>query len=264
MRPQAMQAASDLLWDYWLSGRQLTQGLPDDIRPQTRQQGYAIQALLERRTRAPLFGWKIAATSQAGQRHIGVDGPMAGRILAERVFAADTEVPFGANFMRVAEAEFAFRMKRGLAVRDARYSIDEVCDAVEALYPAIEIPDSRYQNFAAAGAPQLIADSACAHYFVLGPPTSTDWRCMNLGEHKVVGSVKGRLEHTGSGASVLGDPRIALTWLANELVQVGSPLQAGQVVTTGTCTVPLPVAPGDEVVNDMGILGRVSFRFGSL
>ena len=29
-----------------------------------------------------LFGWKIAATSEAGQKHINVDGPMAGRILA--------------------------------------------------------------------------------------------------------------------------------------------------------------------------------------
>ena len=45
---------------------------------------HAIQACLERRSAFPLFGWKIAATSLDGQRHIGVDGPLAGRLLAER------------------------------------------------------------------------------------------------------------------------------------------------------------------------------------
>jgi len=69
------------------------------------------------------------------------------------------------------------------------------------------------------------------------------------------------LQRAGSGAAVLGDPRAALTWLANELSAQGTSLAAGQVVTTGTCTIPLPIAPGDEIVSDMGLLGRVSMRF---
>ena len=48
-------------------------------RPQSRKEGYAIQAELEKSGK--LFGWKIAATSEAGQKHINVAGPMAGRIL---------------------------------------------------------------------------------------------------------------------------------------------------------------------------------------
>jgi 2-keto-4-pentenoate hydratase len=256
------QRASDLLWSCWKSGQRLTGGLPKDIRPETREEGYAIQALLEHRSRMPIFGWKIAATSQAGQLHIGVDRPMSGRILTEQVFESGTEVPFGSNSMRVAEPEFAFRMARGLEVRDRPYSVEEVLQAVGSLHPAIEIPDSRYEDFATVGAAQLIADNACAHYFVLGPAAPNHWRSLDLVSHKVTMRVLGKHQHVGSGAAVLGDPRIALTWLANELSVIATPIKAGQVVTTGTCTAPMPVSPGDIVIADMGVLGEASVRFG--
>ena len=89
------------------------------MRPTTRSEGYAIQALVEGRSPAPLFGWKIAATSVAGQKHINVDGPLAGRLLREKAFASEAELPLGANHMRVAEPEFAFRMAQDLPPRES-------------------------------------------------------------------------------------------------------------------------------------------------
>ena len=40
---------------------------------------------------------------------------------------------------------------------------------------------------------------------------------------------------------------------------LGVLLLAGQVVTTGTCVVPLPVIEGDEVSADFGVLGGLRF-----
>ena len=117
------------------------------MRPATRADGYAVQATLEARSAAPLYGWKIAATSKAGQAHIAVDGPLAGRLLRERVVENGGTLPFGANHMRVAEAEFAFRMERDLAPRATAYTVAEVLAAVDSLHPAIEIPDSRFNDF---------------------------------------------------------------------------------------------------------------------
>ena len=256
----ATRAASELLVRHWTGGTVLD-ALPPPLRPATRAEGYAIQAELERLSQRPLWGWKIAATSLAGQRHIGVDGPLAGRLLEEMVRPDGATLPFGANRMRVAEAEFAFRMGRALPPRQADYEVEEVLDAVAALHVAIEVPDSRFTDFVTAGAAQLIADNACAHRFVLGPEAPATWRGMDLAAHRVVGRVAGRLEREGRGANVLGDPRIALAWLANEVSRHGVTLDAGQVVTTGTCVVPLEVAPGDEVVADFGTLGRVGLRF---
>ena len=255
------RAASDLLFRHWRDGTVLT-ALPDDLRPASRADGYAIQAHLEARSASPLYGWKIAATSTDGQRHIGVDGPMAGRILAECAHDDGAVVPFGANRMAVAEAEFAFRMARDLPPRPATYDTDEVLAAVASLHPAIELPDSRFHDFATAGGPQLIADNACAHEFVLGPAAPDDWRSRDLADHAVVGTVAGKLERDGIGANVLGDPRAALAWLVNELSGLGLTLTAGQVVTTGTCLTPMSIAAGDTVAADFGPLGNVTARLG--
>ena len=261
MDSHSTQAASDLLYEHWMQGTLIAE-LPPEIRPASRAEGYAIQARLEARSGSLLYGWKIAATSTAGQAHINVDAPIAGRLLADRVIPNMGTVPPGPNHMRVAEAEFAFRMGRDLAPRATAYTVDDVLQAVATLHPAIEIPDSRYQDFTRVGAAQLIADNACTHCFVAGEPAGMDWRSIDLATHRVVARVDGRPDMEGSGANVLGDPRIALTWLVNELSQLGITLGKGQIVTTGACIPPFAIGPGDRVTADFGCLGSASVRFG--
>jgi len=251
--------ASKTLHDHWRAGTKFD-GLATAQRPRDRAEGYAIQAAIEKYSHLPLFGWKIAATSEAGQKHINVDGPMAGRILAETVIADGGTADMAGNEMRVAEPEFAFRMLKDLPARSTPYTLQQVLDAVDKLHPAIEIPDSRFADFVSAGAAQIIADNACAHLFVLGPPTTADWRSRDLVEEKPVITLRGQ-QFTGHGKNVLGDPRVALTWLANELRQLGMTLKAGRVVTTGTCHPPLPIQSGDRVECDFGALGKVSVGF---
>lgn len=263
MTDDQQQRAADTLWARW-QVRQALEPLPEAIRPSTRAEGYAIQARLEARSASPLFGWKIAATSKAGQAHIAVDGPLAGRLLRERVHESGDEVSAGRHpEMQVAEAEFAFAMSRSLAPRQVPYTVPDVLAAVGSLHPAIELPDSRFERFTTVGAPQLIADNACAHHFILGPAAPEEWRSLDLAAHRVTGSVSGRLRREGQGANVLGDPRVALTWLVNELSTHGLTLAAGQVVTTGTCLVPLAVMPGDHVIADFHALGTVEARIGA-
>ena len=254
------KAASDLLIQHWREGTTLA-ALPAPLRPADRAEGYLIQAQLERLSTKPLFGWKIAATSLAGQQHIAVDGPLAGRLLSEMVFPDGATIHLGANRMRVAEAEFAFRMNRDLTPRTDPYGIDEVLDAVAALHLAIEVPDSRFEDFTVSGAAQLVADNACGHQFVLGSEAPANWRSLDLASHRVIGQVGTRLSREGLGANVLGDPRFALVWLVNELSRHDLTLAANQIVTTGTCLAPLEIGEGDEVSMDFGVLGRVSMGF---
>lgn len=252
--------AAERIWECWRTGT-VIEALPNELRPADRAEGYAIQAHYEALSGRPIFGWKIAATSVAGQQHIGVDGPIAGRLLAARVFEDGATLAFGHNRMAVAEPEFAFRIGTDLLPRDTEYGVDDVLAAVSALHSAVEVPDSRFEPFEQAGAGQLIADNACAHEFVIGPAMPEIWREMDLSRHTVDFTVEGQDTVEGIGANVLGDPRIALTWIANELSRYGPGLQAGQVVTTGTCATPLPVGPGDRVTADYGALGSVSLRF---
>ncbi len=252
-------AASRTLQNHWRAGTKLG-NLAAAERPTSRRDGYAIQAELEHLSSEKLFGWKIAATSEAGQKHINVAGPMAGRILKETLIADGGTAPMAGNEMRVAEPEFAFRMRIDLPPRPSAYSVADVLDAVDTLHPAIEIPDSRFAEFAKAGEAQIIADNACAHLFVLGKATTADWRALDLVEERPVITLRGQ-RFVGHGKNVLGDPRIALAWLANELRELGIPLRAGQVVTTGTCHPPLPIQSGDRMGADFGALGKVSVGF---
>ena len=263
-QPPELQAASQL-WRHWQEGSTLDQ-LPEHCRPLSRAAGYAIQARLPEASGREVLGWKIAATSAAGQAHINVSGPLAGRIFSGQVLAAGAEVPAKGNRMRVAETEMAFMMGQNLPARDTPYTEQEVMAAVRGLHPSIEIPNSRFAEFTQAGEAQLLADNACAHQFMLGQAAADGWRTLDLSSHPVHAQVTrrdgSRWTRQGSGAAVLGDPRTALTWLVNELSAIGVGLKAGQFVTTGTCMVPLEISEGDSVLADFGPLGTIGMRFG--
>jgi 2-keto-4-pentenoate hydratase len=253
-------AASDLLYQMWTRGDRMDQ-MPAELRPISRADGYRIQSRLEVRSASGLFGWKIAATSKAGQAHIGVDGPLAGRILAERVIADGGGCSLNGNFMRLAELEFAFRMAADLPPMNRPYTVDEVMESVATLHPAIEMPDTRLRHFEVAGAAQLIADNACAHNFLLGNASTIAWHDVDLAGFEVWGRLDDEPARPGVGSNVLGDPRIALTWLVNELSQLHTTLRAGEVVTTGTCLKPIPVRTGNRLLADFGVLGSASVVF---
>ena len=78
------QEAARMIWGNWQNNTKLD-ALPTAYRPQNRQEGYAVQAMLPMVASRTVWGWKIAATSAVGQAHINVSGPMAGRILSGQV-----------------------------------------------------------------------------------------------------------------------------------------------------------------------------------
>ncbi|WP_016835813.1 2-keto-4-pentenoate hydratase [Herbaspirillum lusitanum] len=260
MNPVQAEKAADALISAARAGKRLD-GLPAECRPESLADGYAVQAIVARKSGRRIAGWKIAATSVAGQRHIGVDGPIAARLLSEHVVGSGLGYAMGNNAMRCAEAEFAFRMAQDLAPRKTPYTVDEVMAAVGHLHPAVEIPDSRYADFAKVGAAQLIADAACGLWLATGPAAADDWRKLDLVSHEVVAYRNGAEAGRGTGRNVLGDPRVALAWLANELNAQGEQLRSGDLVTTGACVPPMDVNAGDAMHVDFGVLGVVDVHF---
>ncbi|GAA2545224.1 2-keto-4-pentenoate hydratase [Pseudonocardia hydrocarbonoxydans] len=239
---------AELLWAAWRRGERMT-ALPEP--PADEAAGMAVQNAL-RPLVGESYGWKIAATSAAGQAHVRVSGPLPGPLFTRFRFAPGDVLPSHDLHMRVAEAEFAFRL--GADVHPG----DDVLAAVDALHLAVELPDSRFVDFAAVGPAQLLADAACASRFVLGPEVP-DWRGLDLSTAGTALWINGAEAARGTGAAVLGDPRTALAWLAAELPRFGHRLRAGDVVTTGTTTPPPTVGPGDAVRADFGELGSVGF-----
>lgn len=255
----AARAASQL-FSAWQQARWLPD-LPADCRPDSRAAGYAAQAHWREAVGQPVAGWKIAATSPAGQRHIGVSGPLAGPVFAHRVRPAGARISLAANRMRMAECEIVFRMGQTLAPRAEGWNRAQVLAAVASVHPGIEVPDSRFAQFEVAGEAQLIADCACANEMVLGEGVAPDGPVDALPQLVVRARVSDGREPTGVGSNVLGDPVEALVWLANELGRHGQSLEAGQFVTTGACVPPIPVEPGQSVEADFGWIGRIGVQF---
>lgn len=253
-------AAARMLASHWLSGRHLD-ALPADCRPTTQAEGRAVQALWAGVTGDRIAGWKIAATSEAGQRHIAVGGPLAGPVFARRVQGDGAVLDLMHNGMRVAECEIVFSMGRTLAPRPEPYARAEVLAAVQSLHPGIEAPDSRFAAFEGAGEAQLIADCACCNDMLVGAPVAPDARVDDLPSLAVQARVSDGRRAEGVGRNVLGDPVAALVWLVNELACTGRTLHAGQFVTTGACVPPIPVLPGQQVDADFGWVGRITARF---
>ena len=259
---RSAQEAAELLWACRRSGT-VIDALPNALRPHDTAAGHAIQAALPLVAGRPVIGWKIAATSAAGQAHVQVDGPLAGRILEGFVQPIGATLSLVGNRMRVVEPEFAFRMGSDLPPRATPYTVGDVMAAVASLHAAFELPDSRFSDFASAGMAQLIADNACCGVFAFGPALPPMWREVDLAAHRVHATVRGadgsvRYTRDGEGRALLGDPRIALTWLANELSSLGVGLRAGDLASCGTCMVPLAILPGDHVEADYGTFGRIS------
>ncbi len=231
------------------------------IIPHNKVQAYNIQSIYEVHSTSKLFGWKIAATSEEGQKHIGVNGPIAGRLLEERLNSSGASISLEKNKMKKVEAEFAFKLSRDIKPKSEKYLMKDVLDYVEGVCPAIEIPDSRFLNFDKIGDNLLIADNACAGDFILGDNFLSNIQDIDFKNFKVSCYKNNELASRGLGSNVLGDPLIAINWIINELSSLGIVCKKGQVIITGTCIKPLTVKVGDYILMDFYDLGSVECKF---
>jgi len=221
---------------------------------------YAVQeANTDRalRTGRRLIGRKIGLTSKAVQRQLGVDQPDFGMLFADMEVENGGEVPRGRLIAPKVEAEVAFVIGRDLT--SPQPTAADVMRAVEFVLPALEIVDSRIANWDIRIV-DTVADNASSGRFVLG---SVPRRLEGL-DLRLAGMV---LEHngepasTGAGAACLGNPLIALQWLARKMAEVGRPLQEGDVVLSGALGPMVPAAPASFFQARISGLGSVAASF---
>ena len=257
MTMQKPPSGQQILLDAWRHDRAID-ALPGAVRPTDIAAGYALQDAVIEMLGEHVVGYKIAATSAAGQAHIAIDSPISGQLRESRVLAPGTPAPMAGNSMRVAEAEFVFEFGVDVVPRDTPYTVAEAMTFTANLRLGIELPNARFRDFVAAGAAQLIADNACAYAFVLGPRVAQPWRDLDLAAHPVQTLVDGEVVSRGTGGDALGDPRKALTWFVNHYSERGRPIAAGSFVTTGVCGKPAPILPGQHVTVDFGDFGQLA------
>ncbi|MCE2563260.1 2-keto-4-pentenoate hydratase [Komagataeibacter sp. FNDCF1] len=199
-----------------------------------------------------ISGVKLGFTSRAKMRQMDVSDLIGGRL------TSGMEVPDGGVFDMAmfihprVEAEIAFILRRPL---QGVVSTVEARNAIEAVLPALEIIDSRYQDFRF-NVVDVVADNASAAGFVLGAPALADTDFSNLG---MVMHRNGQIVQTGSSAAILGHPLRALVAAARLAGERGECLRPGEIVLAGAATAAVPLLPGCHVSVSVQSLGRVGF-----
>ena len=255
LRSQAAAALLDA-YDTKLAIPPLVQTYPG----MTTEDSYAVQQLqIERRLSEgrTIKGHKVGLTSAAMQRQLGVDQPDYGHLLDDMFFLEHVPIPSSIYLQPKIEPEVAFVLKRRLS--GPGVTVPEAISAVDYVLPALEIIDSRIENWKI-GIVDTIADNASSGGLVLG---SRPTRLEDV-DLRLVGCTllrNGRVVATGAGGAVLGSPINSLVWLANTVGALGVTLEAGHVILPGSVTAAQPVAPGDTYAAAFAGLGTVTARF---
>jgi 2-oxo-hept-3-ene-1,7-dioate hydratase len=214
-----------------------------------------------------MIGHKIGLTSRAMQVSSQIDEPDYGTLLDDMLYTCTPgqvlSIPFTDFIAPRVEVELAFVLKKEL--RGPNVTVQQVLEATDYVTPAIEIIDSRIEQFdrhtqVMRKVYDTISDNAANAGIVLGAkrvdPLTTDlpWCGAVLRQNGVV-------EETGLAAGVQGHPAVGIAWLANKLAPWGEHLQAGEIVLAGSFTKPAVAKVGDVFDVDYGPLGKLEFRF---
>ncbi len=216
---------------------------------------YAIkQRKLERGNK--IVGMKVGLTSRVKMKQMGVESPIYGFLADYFDCPMGGEIKMDELIHPKVEAELAFVTKKALR---GPVHIGDVLAATDFVIPAVEIIDSRYENFRF-DLVSVIADNSSSSRFVLGGQCA-DPNGLDLTSIGVVLEKNGEIVDLGAGAAVLGHPAASVALLANMLAERDLEIPAGTTILTGGITAAVAVEKGDNVNVRFQGLGSVGMRF---
>lgn len=219
---------------------------------------YAIQkASLERRYARgeKLIGVKMGFTSKAKMEQMGVHDMIWGRLTDAMLIENGGSLSLNKYIHPRAEPEICFLVKKKI---DRSLSIGEIKDYIEAIAPAIEIIDSRYQNFKFS-LEDVIADNCSSTGLVIGAWSGVD---TPLNDLEITLEIDQEVVQKGSSNAILGDPWESVVAAARLANQYGQEISAGDYIMAGAATPAVYLKAGQSVSASIQSLGDVAFKVG--
>lgn len=203
-----------------------------------------------------IAGKKIGLTSPGIQKQLGVNEPDYGHLF-ESMNCKNGEIKTKRLIQPKIEGELAFVLKEDLT--GGKVTVADVKKATDYVVAAFEIVDSRVADWDI----QLVdtvADNASSGRYVLG---KTKLTLEEFDPAKVTMKLykNGEQVEEGTGDAVLGDPCIAVAWLANRLFDYGVTLKKGEVILSGAFSAAPLAKQGDEFIADFSEFGKVKAKF---
>jgi 2-oxopent-4-enoate/cis-2-oxohex-4-enoate hydratase len=227
------------------------------------ENAYAISKIvMDRRialnspSKEKIVGKKIGVTSDAVQSMLGVYEPDFG-FLNDQMQFSQGKVFIGNLIQPRAEAEIAFRLSKDLS--GTNITAEDVLDATECVMACFEIVDSRVRDWQIK-IQDTVADNASCGVFALGSD-QVDPRSLDLASCRVEVHKNGEFLSEGLGSAVQGSPLQSIAWLANTFGELGIPLNAGEVILSGSLVPLEPVIVGDKMSMSLEGIGTLELEF---
>ena len=230
-----------------------------EIKPDlTVEEAYLVQeeiVMIKLNEGRKLIGPKMGLTSQAKMDQMGVENPIYGYVFDYMLIDNGGSLPFSELIHPKVEAEIAFII--GEDIEGPGVTGEQVLAKTDYVLPALEIIDSRYENFHFT-LPDVIADNASTSRVVFG----TSIKKPEQFELDLVGvtlSINGEIKESGTGGAVLGHPANSIAMLANMLAKKGKIVRKGDVILSGGITGAVMLKYGDVVTGIFDGFDDVTF-----
>jgi len=222
----------------------------------TLSDAYAIQKemiALRIKRGEKLIGLKMGFTSEAKMKQMGVSDMIWGRLTDEMMVENGGEVSMGKYIHARAEPEICFRIAKDITGEVALNNLDEFVDGIA---PAIEIIDSRFENFKFS-LEDVVADNCSSTGVVVGEWITLSREISNL---KMTLSFNGQVMAEGSSFDILGDPWKSLQAATRLAHQYGEQIKAGHIVMAGASTAAIFIEKDTELSAEVEGLGKCGFK----
>ncbi|WP_308162191.1 2-keto-4-pentenoate hydratase [Bacillus sp. ISL-18] len=204
-----------------------------------------------------IVGKKIGATSKAIQNMFGVDQPDYGHLLADMMYFEGEDISLADYIQPKVEFEIAFILNKDL--KGPNVSILDVIDATDYIVPAIEVIDSRIEDWKIKFEDTVADNGSSACAIIGGKPTKLAG--LDLTQIGMVAYQNGEMIDSGAGAAVLGNPLRSVAWLANSLGKYDVSLKSGEIILSGALTRAVEVKENDTFTAEFAHIGTVTAKF---
>lgn len=187
----------------------------------------------------------------------GVNQPDYGHLLADMMFIEGETISLENYIQPKVEFEIAFILKKDL--KGPNVSIVDVIDATDYIVPAIEVIDSRIEDWKIKFEDTVADNGSSASAIIGGKPTKLEG--IDLTRIGMVAYQNGEMIDTGAGAAVLANPLRSVAWLANSLSKYGVSLNAGEIILSGALTRAVEVKKNDTFTAEFAHIGSVTASF---
>lgn len=219
-------------------------------------EAYAIQkAMIDLRLKRGerIIGLKMGFTSEAKMRQMGVRDMIWGRLTDEMMVENGGTVRMEKYIHARAEPEICFRVSKDI---EGEVPLDELDRFVDGMACAIEIIDSRFENFKFS-LEDVVADNCSSTGVVVGDWITPSREIKNL---KMTLSFDNEVKAEGSSFDILGDPWRSLQAATRLAYQYGEKIKAGHIIMAGASTAAIFIEKGTTVSAEVGGIGKCSFN----